>query len=77
MASCGMPCRCRFIVVAHLKVLALVGNTIDTSDDICGAAFSKKNDHKIAIWTKHSQQDVTLNIGYVYIRHYDCFLAHY
>ncbi|EGG16776.1 eukaryotic translation initiation factor 4E [Cavenderia fasciculata] len=45
-------------------VMASIGETFDSSDDICGLVYnSRKGGDKISVWTRHSSEKATLDIG--------------
>eukprot|EP01133_Synstelium_polycarpum_P014806 gene14806-17505_t len=47
-------------------VMACVGETFDSSDEVCGLVFnSRKGGHKLTIWTKHGSEKATKDVGYV------------
>jgi len=42
-------------------ILALVGETIDVGDEVCGAVFSKrKNGDRIAVWNRNRDEEVAI-----------------
>ena len=53
--------------MTDVQLLALIGETLDVEDDICGAVCSRrKNGDKIAVWTKtKNSEDLIMAIGCV------------
>ena len=55
------------LTIADIQLLALIGETLDVEDDICGAVCSRrKNGDKIAVWTKtKNNEELIMAIGCV------------